>query len=238
MHIAAIVVGLLIAVGLEQTVEFFHHRHQREQLVESLRRDGQANRNYIKDDIGVAQGVLDWALAQAAAAERAGATGPLIVQHTPKGTIGSPDAGVWPSAKASGVTNLLPPSAQNWLEYLAEEYSETFESSSSASAQLTLAFAALDQVVMGHARDTPSGDVDLSALSATQRLSVVDHLRAIAERARGVLRKLLIYDAGNEYILSMPLDQLDTLEAETAYAKIMGEKRAAYPAAQFIVGGF
>jgi hypothetical protein len=27
-HIAAIAIGLLIAVGLEQTVEFFHHRHQ------------------------------------------------------------------------------------------------------------------------------------------------------------------------------------------------------------------
>ena len=32
IHIATIVIGLLIAVGLEQTVEFFHHRDQREQL--------------------------------------------------------------------------------------------------------------------------------------------------------------------------------------------------------------
>jgi hypothetical protein len=28
IHIATIVIGLLIAVGLEQTVEYFHHRHQ------------------------------------------------------------------------------------------------------------------------------------------------------------------------------------------------------------------
>ena len=28
IHIATIVVGLLIAIGLEQTVEYFHHRHQ------------------------------------------------------------------------------------------------------------------------------------------------------------------------------------------------------------------
>jgi hypothetical protein len=28
IHIATIVIGLLIAIGLEQTVEFFHHRHQ------------------------------------------------------------------------------------------------------------------------------------------------------------------------------------------------------------------
>jgi hypothetical protein len=28
IHVATIVIGLLIAVGLEQTVELFHHRHQ------------------------------------------------------------------------------------------------------------------------------------------------------------------------------------------------------------------
>src|ERR1700733_4715963 len=28
IHIATIVLGLLIAVGLEQTVEYFHHQHQ------------------------------------------------------------------------------------------------------------------------------------------------------------------------------------------------------------------
>lgn len=28
IHISTIVIGLLIAVGLEQTVEWIHHRHQ------------------------------------------------------------------------------------------------------------------------------------------------------------------------------------------------------------------
>jgi hypothetical protein len=28
IHIATIAIGLLIAIGLEQTVEFFHHCHQ------------------------------------------------------------------------------------------------------------------------------------------------------------------------------------------------------------------
>ena len=36
IHIATICVGLLIAVGLEQTVEAVHHHHQREQLLVSL----------------------------------------------------------------------------------------------------------------------------------------------------------------------------------------------------------
>jgi len=37
IHIATIVLGLIIAVGLEQTVEFFHHRHQRLELERQLR---------------------------------------------------------------------------------------------------------------------------------------------------------------------------------------------------------
>ena len=79
VHIAAIVIGLIIAVSLEQTVEFFHHRHQREQLEAALQGDGRANQEYIKDDIAKAQGILDWALEQASALERVGPTGPLAL---------------------------------------------------------------------------------------------------------------------------------------------------------------
>jgi hypothetical protein len=44
IHIATIVVGLLIAIGLEQTVEFFHHRHQLEKACGELRDDIHATR--------------------------------------------------------------------------------------------------------------------------------------------------------------------------------------------------
>jgi hypothetical protein len=237
-HIAAIVVGLIIAVSLEQTVEFLHHHHQREQLEEAIRRDGEANRGYIKDDVAIAQGILNWALAQAAALERAGPTGALVLLHLPGGFIGSPDAGVWPSAKASGVTNLLPASAQNWLEYLAEEYNKTFVSSGSSSGQLYLAYAALDQVIIGRARNTSSGEIDISMLTPAQRVTAIECLRAIAEHARSVMRDLVIYDAGNEYILTTPLDRLDTPEAAGRYVQIHDERMKAHPAANFTFDGY
>jgi hypothetical protein len=41
IHIATIVIGLCIAVGIEQTVEYFHHRHQRHQLEEDLRAEAE-----------------------------------------------------------------------------------------------------------------------------------------------------------------------------------------------------
>ena len=39
IHIATIVIGLLIAIGLEQTVELFHHRHQVAETRQALQRE-------------------------------------------------------------------------------------------------------------------------------------------------------------------------------------------------------
>ena len=47
IHIATIVIGLLIAVGLEQTVEYFHRRHQVHELREALKQEREENRKVI-----------------------------------------------------------------------------------------------------------------------------------------------------------------------------------------------
>jgi hypothetical protein len=53
IHIATIVIGLLIAVGLEQTVEYFHHRHQAREGLALLRREVDANRLILQYDAKV-----------------------------------------------------------------------------------------------------------------------------------------------------------------------------------------
>lgn len=50
IHIATIVVGLLIAVGLEQTVEFFHLRHGMEQAREHIRNEVEVNQRVLRID--------------------------------------------------------------------------------------------------------------------------------------------------------------------------------------------
>ena len=45
VHIVTIVLGLIIAVGLEQTVEYFHHRHQVAETREALRVEREININ-------------------------------------------------------------------------------------------------------------------------------------------------------------------------------------------------
>jgi hypothetical protein len=51
VHIAAITIGLLIALGLEATVEWFHHRHQARQALELLTQEIDQNRILLERDI-------------------------------------------------------------------------------------------------------------------------------------------------------------------------------------------
>jgi hypothetical protein len=50
VHIATIVLGLCIAVGLEQTVEAIHHRHLAHEAEELLHNESIANRSLIQRD--------------------------------------------------------------------------------------------------------------------------------------------------------------------------------------------
>ena len=63
IHIAAIVIGLAIAVGFEQTVEFLHHRHQIRQTRERLHKE-------IEVNIGINQENLHYADEMAAHMDR------------------------------------------------------------------------------------------------------------------------------------------------------------------------
>jgi len=51
IHIAAITIGLLMALGLESTVEWLHHRHQAQQALELLRQELEQNRKVLKADM-------------------------------------------------------------------------------------------------------------------------------------------------------------------------------------------
>src|ERR1700722_17928535 len=51
IHITTIVLGLLIAIGLEQTVEWMHHRHQLHQLEADLHTEGIRNLHIALDNI-------------------------------------------------------------------------------------------------------------------------------------------------------------------------------------------
>jgi hypothetical protein len=51
IHISTIVIGLLIAIGLEQTVEYFHHRELASHAREMLAQENEINRRFLERNI-------------------------------------------------------------------------------------------------------------------------------------------------------------------------------------------
>ena len=110
VHIATICIGLLIAIGLEQSVEWIHHRHQLHQLEEDLHTEGLRNLHIALDNIrsseqrrqiDVAQYVE---LVNAARAHRPPATLPWPQEQN----YIKPAYAVWTVAQQSDTSGLLP----------------------------------------------------------------------------------------------------------------------------------
>jgi hypothetical protein len=110
IHIATISIGLLIAIGLEQTVETLHRRHQLEELHESLRQDAQ---NVMEDSakVLVAESqrtdrlTLRAQQIRAAIDSRQPIAPPPPVQAGPVWDV--PDSPAWRAAKSSGLLSLM-----------------------------------------------------------------------------------------------------------------------------------
>jgi len=128
IHIATIVVGLLIAVGLEQAVEAIHHRHERDDLRESMQHESEqvlrdatstaAAQDYSLNIISARiQNVKDAAWTQKPLASPAPYKLPLFAY---------PDDPIWRSAKTSGGAALLTPDEINGyseIELICEKVS-------------------------------------------------------------------------------------------------------------------
>jgi hypothetical protein len=109
IHIATIVLGLLIAVGLEQTVEAVHHRHERSELRETLHRE---SGQILKDSRSTAA-ALDYH--QNWLTRRIDQVKTAVWQHQPLAeppayaiaVFDYPDDPLWRSAKISGLVERL-----------------------------------------------------------------------------------------------------------------------------------
>ncbi|MGP8258790.1 MAG: hypothetical protein ACLQM6_02430 [Acidobacteriaceae bacterium] len=114
IHLGTITIGLLIAISLEQSVEWMHHLHQRHQLEEDLRAEAAKNiaildGNYHKLDTSMAweSGLRDTVNAMHAS----GGKKKLPYPPTPDAaqTITTmPSSSAWTTAQASALVDLLP----------------------------------------------------------------------------------------------------------------------------------
>src|ERR1700689_4941523 len=68
IHLGTITIGLLIAIGLEQSVEWMHRLHERHVLQQDLREEAERNLKIISEDLRIADNEIWMKQAMAATA--------------------------------------------------------------------------------------------------------------------------------------------------------------------------
>lgn len=114
IHLGIVTLGIFIAIGLEQTVEYIHHIHQRHQLEENLRDELRDNLRIDERDYGIFAGIRAYTvqLKSAVSARRAGSASPpalpdandLRRHQVPS----APSIAIWDAAKLDATITLLP----------------------------------------------------------------------------------------------------------------------------------
>jgi hypothetical protein len=120
LHMTTIVLGILIAIGLEQTVEWVHHRQERTLLQRELREEAEKNRAIIAEDLRLAS-METWTsdVMKTVAAAHAGRDGKIRFElprvpctggslNMPGVPYFAPSEAVWTAARESGLTALIP----------------------------------------------------------------------------------------------------------------------------------
>ena len=112
IHIATIVVGLLIALGLEQAVESIHHRTERRHLERDLREEAEERVRVTPTNLRSHEASTAWLRASLAAAQRAKPSAGAVEFVLPPDSLAVPNiephAAAWAAAKASGTVEVLP----------------------------------------------------------------------------------------------------------------------------------
>ena len=112
IHIATIVVGLLIAIGLEQTVEAIHHSNERRQLIREIREEAEHNVETLRFDIQSARAAKRWTGAAILLLQQAPIVSGSITVTLPAGIAviegHQPSRAVWDIAKSNGKAGLIP----------------------------------------------------------------------------------------------------------------------------------
>jgi hypothetical protein len=119
VHMAIVVLGVCIAIGLEQTVEKIHHVHQQHEFEAQLREEGQANQKIVQSDVRWMDLQVGWLLDAKSAVDRYrlshrkgdASFPPRPVDDTQvNGSVGDadPQMAVWTRGKESGLVSLLP----------------------------------------------------------------------------------------------------------------------------------
>jgi hypothetical protein len=199
IHIATIVIGLLIAIALEQTVEYLHHREQRHQLLEDLRHEAEERVNLMLTNNRVHMDLEKWyrdILRAALASSPVGGSATFEVPPYPTGGVDEkPEEAVWDAAKASGAVIVLSRSEiETWelVDYFTKRVKKDVETLQAAIRALR---AATDHIGVSLAPGVPV------RVSLEQRDELTRDLGNLIEAAHDLLRDEIVSGGASKAVL-------------------------------------
>ena len=170
IHIATIVIGLLIAVGLEQTVEAIHHASERHELIEDMHAESERNLTVLESDVDVDFELIQWnqslIAALRSAVPRNGVVTATLPTRSKENERGHkyPARAAWASAKTNGKVALLSErqsSVYDRLDYNAERATSAADREGLAEAKVNG-----DQMQLGiHLRSGTTVSLSADAVS-------------------------------------------------------------------------
>ena len=182
IHIATISIGLLIAIGLEQTVEHFHRLHQLDQARQELKTELEDNRKMI-DRIRAdgqemnAQLEKNMALLHASQVSHQAIGQPLAYDARAHWPLDGP----WQVARQNGSLSLMPHAELDRYTYVHEGIAASMDAIIELSNRMTLASAIAKRAPKG---DYTSRDMEelITATSEAQgRLEYLTYLLRVDE---------------------------------------------------------
>ena len=184
IHIATIVIGLIIAVGLEQTVEFFHHRRELRVAREELRADIEENRRITAADIQQmhqfhAQLNRDMAILLAHRA-----TGkPLTARLDFTWKFHAIRNAAWKADQQSGVLSLMPHSELEHYNFIFFLCDGVMDSTGQWNIEVEIAKAIANRAPDGELTPQDTNELITAISTAQGKLAWTEDLIGFAQRA-------------------------------------------------------
>jgi len=187
-HLAIVVAGILIAIGLEQSVEYIHHRHQLEQARSTIRAELTHDRTAVEYDIAVlktAEQTMQRNTALLRSSPESNNQPVSVLEYTWQLHFLRDDA--WQDAKASGITAYMPDTERAQIGFIysgAVERERLFATSYLTDTSIANSIAHRATVIKGL---TATDREELLKLTADTEGQIVS-LRALLEVGDRVLK--------------------------------------------------
>lgn len=148
IHIATIAVGLLIAIGLEQAVEYFHHRHQAREMADMLRQESSKNRDVARFDVERADQIIlaiETNMDALKSLSNSASKSTFTPHPLPEGQFFMPSDAAWITMRDSALLPIIPPTLvgnywkiETTIQGLEARYHDSIRSQNHVNSLLNL----------------------------------------------------------------------------------------------------